>query len=889
MIRILLTAALLPAAILGTALQCSKNVMPFETEIVLGSGWLVGPDSGSGLDGAVLSAVGTGQGEPDLLHSMQDLEDWSETPVPSTVLAALVRCGLFSDPYFGTNLSRIPSEPFESPWWYVNRFSVKDADAARFSSLVFEGINYRADVWLNGSRLAHADTLAGAFRIFELDITGRLREEGNTLAVRVHPPEPGDFTVGFVDWNPRPPDGNMGLWRRVLLRRSGPLSLRHPFVSTRLSGPESGPAEIVLKMDVRNHQAQRVRAELAGEVDGKRFTHSFSLEPNGRRTLRLTPAEVPELLMDNPRLWWPHTLGEPNLYRLDLTLRADGRLSDRKAVTFGIREVSDYITESGHRGYKINGRPLLILGGGWVDDLMLNEDGEKLEDQFRYAVHMNLNTIRLEGFWGCSPLLYDLADRYGILLMAGWSCQWEWQDYLGKPVDQFGGIESEAEIELAVQYLRDQVKWLRNHPSIFLWVLGSDKLPRPELERRYLKCLAGIDTTRPVLAACATLFSEVSGPTAVKMNGPYDYVTPNYWYLDRERGGAFGFNTETGPGPQPPPFSSLKRMIPEHNLWPIDSVWNYHCGRNEFNTLDRYLTAFNARYGAAVSAQDLALRAQAANYEAMRAMFEAFAVNRPAATGVIQWMFNSAWPEMFWQLYDWYLMPNGAFYGARIACRPVHLIYHYGDSGIYAVSDRFEALSGLAAEIRVYDYDSGEIFYDLARFDLLPAGSTRIAQLSGLQPQSTVYFVDLTLKSEQDSVLERSLYWLSTQKDEPDFDNSTWFYTPNSGYADLTPLRDLPPADVKLAARLDRSGPEWQVRVDLDNDSQRLAFFYEMTVVDSRSGQPLVPIFWDDNCISLRPGEQRSLSARFRAPVADAAPPQLRWSSYSGGSGTISF
>ena len=218
---------------------------------------------------------------------------------------------------------------------------------------------------------------------------------------------------------------------------------------------------------------------------------------------------------------------------------------------------------------------MLIRGGGWVDDLLLREDEKNLEAQVRYTRHMNLNTIRLEGIWGSSQKLYDLCDRYGILLMVGWSCQWEWEDYLGKPQESemYGAAKTPEDMELLAAYFHDQVLWLRNHPSIFVWVVGSDKLPWPEMEKRYRRDLPLLDPSRPLLTSCKTWTSEVSGPSAVKMNGPYDYVTPNYWYVDKENGGAFGFNTETGPGaaaaaagepeendPRRPPVADRRRV-----------------------------------------------------------------------------------------------------------------------------------------------------------------------------------------------------------------------------------------------------------------------------------------------------------------------------------------
>ncbi|MCP5050990.1 MAG: glycoside hydrolase family 2, partial [bacterium] len=446
-------------------------------------------------------------------------------------------------------------------------------------------------------------------------------------------------------------------------------------------------ASLTITAQLVNHTPREVSGIVKGKIGSITLEQPFRLKPSGKKTITFNPRKYNQLNMKNPRLWWPNNLGKPHLYRLDLAAIVDKHISHHQQVIFGIREVSDYLNEQGHRGYKINGKEILIRGGGWVDDLLLENDPHKIEAQIKYARHMNLNTIRLEGFWGSSRELYHLADRYGILVMPGWSCQWEWQGLLGKPVDQYGGLQTAQDIQLVVRSLRDQVLWLRNHPSIFVWVLASDKLPRPQLEKEYNTSIAQIDPTRPLLASCKTFVSKVSGPTAVKMNGPYDYVPPVYWYTDKKNGGAFGFNTETGPGPQPPPLESLRRMIPPDRLWPINDVWEYHCAGKKFNTLQRYTKAFNQRYGEARSVEEFTQKAQAANYEAMRAMFEAFGINKPNTTGIIQWMLNSAWPQMFWQLYDYYLMPNGAFYGAKTGSQPLNIAYHYGNHSIHVVND----------------------------------------------------------------------------------------------------------------------------------------------------------------------------------------------------------
>jgi exo-1,4-beta-D-glucosaminidase len=806
---------------------------------------------------------------------------WHQANVPSTVLAALVRDGTVPDPFAGRNLESIGTAQFREPWWYRTEFTLDGATATGHVRLVLEGVNYSAEAWLNGRKIAGRSDILGAFRMFEIDVSGQVRKGENALAVKVYPPDPGDFTIGFVDWNPKPPDLNMGLWRPLKLRVSGAVALDEPFVQPALD-PSLKHASLSISALLTNNRDREVEASVTGTIEQLRFAKKFTLGPKEKRRITLSAAEFPQLRLENPRLWWPNNLGEPNLYRLELAVLAGGRVSDRQDFSFGVRSVSDYMNEKGHRGYRINGKPVLIRGGGWADDLFLREDPARLEAEVAYARHMNLNTIRLEGFWGSSQKLYDLADRYGIMLMAGWSCQWEWKDYLGKDVDEkFGGVQSPADMELVARSLHDQVVWLRNHPSVFVWVVGSDMLPRPELEKKYRSMLAETDPTRPMLAACSVRTSEVSGPTGVKMNGPYDYVTPNYWYEDTERGGAFGFNTETGPGPQPPPLESLKRMLPPGHLWPIDEMWNYHCARNEFNTMGRYLKALDGRYGRPGGVEDFARKAQLANYEAMRAMFEAFEVRRPVTTGIVQWMYNAAWPKLYWQLYDYYLMPNGAYFGARTACRPRNLIYDYGGHAVWAVNSGQEPLSSATAEIRVFDLGSKEVFATSRTLDIQVDSPVRVADLSGVKGLTPVYFLDLRLKGRDGAALASNFYWLSTKKDVLDPKGSEWFVTPNKEFADFTALAQLPEVEIRVTQRIEEAEGKQRVHLLLVNPSPAIAFFIEFKLVGAQSGRTMLPVLWDDNYVSLLPGERRELTATIESRVTGGEQVVVRHTGYN--------
>ncbi len=819
--------------------------------------------------------------KPDL-----NVRDWYKAKVPNTVLNVLVENEVYKNPYFGKNLLKIPTKQFENPWWYRTEFNIDDSFTYKNGTLCFDGINYRANIWLNGKQLASADTLFGSFRHFHYNVTSILNNGRNTLAVEIFPPKPGDFTIGFVDWNPRPPDNNMGLWRPVYLHFSGPVSINNTFVQSKVNTETLNDAALFITTQITNHTSSRIKGQLIGQIGNLRFEQEVSLSPHESRIEKIDPQEHDVLNIKNPRLWWPNNLGKANLYKLKLAFIAGGKESDVEEVTFGIREIVDYFNEEGYRGYKINGKPILIKGGGWVDDLLLADTPEKLEAQVKYAKHINLNTLRLEGFWGTDQKLYDLCDKYGILLMVGWSCHWEWEEYVGKACDDFGGIKTEEEMDLISKSWHDQITMLRNHPSIFVWMGGSDKLPRPALEKRYLDILKKTDGSRPYLGSAGGATSEVSGPTGVKMNGPYAYTPPVYWYEDNEHGGAFGFNTETGPGPQVPPLESIKKMIPEDHLWPIDHYWEYHCGRNNFNTLQRFVKAMDERYGKVDNVEQFAMVSQVMNYELIRPMFEAFAVNNGKTTGIIQWMFNSAWPEMYWQLFDSYLMPNGAFYGVKKAAYPLHLIYNYSDKSIYAVNGYFKKFGDLKADIKVYDINSNEVWNEAITFEIGENTAKKILPYSvmkstGLVDLSDTYFLSLKLLDSERKEVSNNFYWLSKKSDIPDYQKTEWYYTPIKQYADFKLLHQLPQVNIEAVCEFEENQVEKTAHVTLKNPTENIAFFIELKIVGHKSGLSVLPIFWDDNYISLLPREKREIKARFSKKDLKGEEPIFKYSGWN--------
>ncbi len=815
----------------------------------LNDGWLIRSADSVSAGGAVISKPGFDTGQ------------WYATGVPATVLHCLAENGIYSDVFRDDNLEKISPEPFRCPWWYRTTFQLNDKPEGLL--LKFDGVNYKANIWLNGKKIADTTEVVNSFRHFTIDITPYVEKGENVLAVEVVPPRPGDFTVGFVDWNPMAPDRDMGLFRPVYLEKNGGVAVSDLFIVTSLNDDLSR-AVLTASAVVTNYSAKKVSGEAVLTFEGQQMPVPVTLVPGARKKVLFKAADFKALTVVNPDLWWPHTLGDPHLYRASFAFRKRNEVSDKKELDFGIRTVSSYMTPEGYRAFRVNGKKIQIHGAGWTDRMMLDNTDEDLQAQLNYVKDVNLNAIRMEGFWGNSRRIYDLCDRMGILVMVGWSCHWEWAHLLGKHTDnKYGGILSEEDMAMMSEAWKDQIVWLRNHPSIFAWFGGSDLEPKPELEKKYFNILEEYDSSRVYLASAKST-TTLAGPSGVKMEGPYAYVPPVYWFSDSVKGGAFGFATEIGPGAQVPPAESIKKMLSKEHWWPMDEMWNFHCGRGRFATLDRFTKALDKRYGTVTGFDDFERKAQVLNYELMRPMFEAYSSGRYKATGLILWMLNSAWPEMYWQLYDYYLMPNAAYYGAKTALRPYHVVYDYYREGLYAVNDRLEDKNNCRLKVRVYDVHSNLKYEKEIPVNLKANSSHRVLSLKVLEIPS-VYFIDTRLFDSNGDEIDNNFYWISPKKDILDYeDKSTpsYVHTASGQYADFTDINKMPIVKVKSTMSVRKGKGTTNFEVMLKNGDDKIAFFLHVAVVDNKTGETILPVLWSDNYVSLLPGESRSLKAR---------------------------
>ena len=827
----------------GLALISCQSHNAGTENLLLSDGWKVQSAAKTSLSGKELSVPGTG------------VDGWYDAAVPSTVMGVLTRNGVYTDEVLiGENYKNIDKSLFDTAWWYRTEFEMPRPAEGQHVSLMFDGISYAANIWLNGRQIADRDSLYGSFRRFKLDVTDAVQEK-NVLAVEVYRARPGEPNIGFVDWNPRPADESMGIFREVRVLTNGEVDMENVAVHSKVNTKTLDEAWLTVETQLTNQTDEAVTGQLKGVLEGQTFTVPVSLAANECKVVKVTSEEAGLLHLKTPRLWWCRNLGKPEMYSMELTFETKGKVSDSETVDFGVREVKDYFTEEGARGFLLNGKKVLLRSAGWTDDIFLRDTPESNEIQVQYVCDMNLNSIRFENIWGTSQNVYDLCDRYGLLVLVGWSCHWEWDNYLGSACDEYGGIKTEHDMNLIARSLNDQVLWLRNHPGIIAWFVGSDMMPRPELEKLYKASLDAIDD-RPYITAAKDMTSEISGPSGTKMAGPYEYVAPNYWYDKEAPGGAFGFNTETGIGAQLPVVESIRKMIPEDKLWPLNEVWDYHCtaSTEAMNNLDVLTASITARYGEAKDLNDYLLKADLLNYEGTRAMFEAFRVNIPRATGIVQWMLNSAWPSLYWQLYDYYRVPTAAYYSVKKANRTQQLIYDYGKKAVFAVNEGADAQL-LKGKMLVYDLN-GKLLAEEAKD--LKVNPYEVVEAFKVPAPKDNTFLMLQLTDEQGKLLADNFYCLSANDDVYDWEKSSWYQSPITKPADFKKLASMPPADCTVDAALKQEDNGTWVDVKLGNAPSSLAFFVRLSLKDGK-GELLTPVFWEHNYVSLAPGETRTV------------------------------
>jgi len=809
-------------------------------------------------------------------------DGWLKIQVPSTVVAAQARAGQIPDPYYGTNLRQLPGvsypighnfanlpmpadSPYRCGWWFRRTFSVPAATAGQRTWLHFGGINYRGEIWLNGQRIADSKSVAGAYRTYDFDITASLKPGAeNVLAVETFAPTEKDLGINWVDWNPCPPDKDMGLWGAVDLVTTGAVTVRSPLAVTHFAEDTLSLADVTVYAELHNALDHAVKGVVSGSAAGAHFEEPVELAANEDRTVVFTPEKFPALHLRNPKLWWPEQMGQPHLEQLTVAFHAQGELSDEKTVPFGVREITSELTANGSRLFRVNSKPILIRGAGWSQDMLLRADNDKLKNEFHLVRAMHLNTIRLEGKME-SEEFFRLADEQGILVMLGWCCCDHWEHWKDWTAD---------DLTIATESLRAQLLRLRHHASLLVWLNGSDNAPPADVERAYLNLEADLHWPNPVLAAASQATTPGGGEDGVKMTGPYDYVAPSYWYRDKLNGGAWGFNTETSPGPAIASRASRAKFLPDPDAWPPTANWALHNGGGEFVKLTVFEEAMAAAYAKPQSAADYDRIAATMEYDSERAMYEAYSKNKYDSTGVVQCMLNNAWPSMIWHLYDYYLDAGAGYFATRKACEPLHIQYSYDDRSIVVVNSTYQPAKGLKATVHVHNRDWKEVFTQTASLDSALDSAQRVTIIpeSLYTGADRLFFIDLTLTDASGKTVSRNFYWVPGTLTTFDWTHTDYTHTPAARHEDLTALATLPKAAVTATAAMESVDGKRVIAVHLANSNDALAFQLH-AAVRSAEGELIAPVFWSDNWLELVPGESTTLTAEIpddaRDPVVE--------------------
>ena len=795
--------------------------------------------------------------------SGKDFDDaaWLVATVPGTVLGTYVDNGAVEHPNFGRNQLYVSDSYFRSDFWYRNVFEARVDSPRQF--LHFEGVNYQAHVFLNGTSLGVVD---GAFRTADFDVTGILKDGGNVLAVKiVHNPSYGAVkeqtaytpqtnggvlgadnptmhaTIGW-DWIPTVRGRSIGIYDDVWLSYSGPVTVEDPFVRTELPLPDTTSATLHAQALLVNHGDRPVDGELRWTFGDLSAAVPVRLQAGEEREVVLDPC-----VLEHPRLWWPRGYGEQNLYPVSFTFESDGAVSDRKEFLSGVRQMDfsmdAYTPLSGFRGgfsgrndaqrlsLYVNGRRFIGFGGNWgFPEHLLNYRAREYDAAVRYHADMNFTMIRNWVGMTSHRAFYEACDRYGIMV---------WQDFwLANPWDGPDPSDPERFNEIATEYVRR----IRNHPSIGLYVGRNEGYP-PAVIDGYLRDM--LPREHPGL--CYIPHSAADG---VSGGGPYNALRPSAYFRIRGRD---KFHSEMGM-PAVMNYENMVRSMGADALEPVNTfahpnamygLHDYALGRiaSSAQQTESFNELLSQAFGEPADARQFAELAQWINYDGYRAMFESRAAYR---RGLLLWMSHPAWPSMVWQTYDYYFEPTAAYFGCKKACEPLHIQLNALTREVEAVNYHAGDRKGLTASVSVLDMEGRPLDGWTRELDLAEDSTAVIGALSVPDSVTPVYYVRLALADTDGNVL------------------SSNFYVQGKEEGNIRALHSLKQATV--LAGLSGNGP-WTL--SLTNDGDVPALMLRLKLVSGPEDEMVLPVLYSDNYISLMPGETRTIGIQ-------AAPEDLR-------------
>ena len=812
--------------------------------------------------------------------------NWMAANVPGTVLTNLVANGVYPDPYYGKNnklsLGLIPDVSKAGrdfyTYWFRTEFDVPAEFKGRRIWLNPEGINYRAEIWVNG-RLA--DVMAGMFMSRDIDITHMVTPgEPAVLAVKVYPVDvpgttmpkswgaPGEWHNGgdgwigqnvtqlmTVGWDFTYEDGvrdrNTGIWRDINLYATGETQLRAPMVRSELDEPFDKSRQTV-SVEVHNPNTYDTDCTVKARIPeaGIEVEKRVRLMRGEHREVVFSPDEFEALTIKNPKLWWPKNKGDQPLYTLSLTARnSKGELTDSIGTRFGIRRVDAVRdTPDGSKLFKINGRPVFVRGTNWIPDAMLRTDDARMDTELRYTAQSGVNLLRL---WGGgiaeSDRFYELCDSLGLMV---------WQEFW-----MTGDTRHPMDEPLYLANVESTVKRIRNHPSIVFYVSSNESSEVSGAR----ELLARLDGTRPY-----QMQSECDG---VHDGSPYKQVNPmcHYENTASERGSRVdGFNPEYG-APTLPIVESLRRMMPAEDLWPINrETWDYMDG-NGFHLMTTLYNDMVNCYGESANIEEYARRAQLVGAINSKSIWETWNEHKMQygdrwTSGLLFWYHNCPNPQVCARMWDYSLQPTASLYHTMHALEPLHVQYNYLTNTVSVVNDRLESADNLRVTADVYDFNSRKVSSQTALTSVAADGvANNVLTVAFPDDLSQIHFIDLKLTDKAGRVLSSNFYWRSLDQ----YKGRNTVTGPCTGGFDT--LASLKPASPSVKVKPAGDG-RWTVT--LRNGKSRIAFFCQLLLADT-DDNPVDGAFYSDNFVSLLPGETRTIE--IEAPSAPETPLRLKF------------
>jgi beta-mannosidase len=789
--------------------------------------------------------------------------NWYVATVPGTVLTTLVNNKVYPEPLYGENNrpNIIPESLCRTSYWYRTTCNIPSITPGEHLWLNFEGINYIAEVWVNG-RLA--GEVRGAFSRGIFDITSLVQVNGKaTLAVLIKPPlNPGDpaeqtvsagvggnggvlaadgptflASIGW-DWMPAIRDRNMGIWQNVHLSKTGPVKIVDPLVTTDLPLPRTDEASIAIALTLQNLTDSPQEGILHCVIEKIAIDLPVKLKPNESQKILVSPETHPQLRMRNPRLWWPNGLGDPNLYSLNLRFEIGKTASDTRDVTFGVREIEYQLPGSENLAIIVNGVPVMCKGGNWgMDEAMKRIPRSRLEDQIRLHKLANYNMIRNWVGQSTSEDFYDLCDRYGLMV---------WDEFF-QPNPSDG--PNPRDVALYLANVREKVLRYRNHPSIVLWCGRNEGNPPPEID-------AGIRQIMQELESVRVYHPNSRDGRGVRSGGPYAWRPPEQFYNFNQNE---AFKTELGAA-SIPTLESIHAMMPEKDWEPMNDDWASHDLARGNGRGDQYMTAIGNRFGTTLNLADFVRKAQLANYEAWRAMYEGrFAKMFNPSTGVLAWMSNPAQPSFMWQIYSHDLETMATFFAVKKACEPVHIQVNMNDWHIMVINHTPAEINGLKATIKIFNMDATLKAAAAMDVSAKTSGVTDLGPIAFPDDLSPVHFVKLELLNAKGQIISENFYW-----------------RPVAGQpSNLQPLQLMPKVTLEASGIRRDTRDMCIIDVTIKNPTKSMALMTHLQLRNAANNQRVLPAIYSDNYLSLLPGEHRIIRIEARKSSLSGGEPLI--------------